>query len=74
MCIRDRVYAIQKFVGTPPASYFGMREGRKVLEQFRAGKIQAATDEKKAPDVYKRQDILYDLNHISAHTDNKKLK
>ena len=42
-------YAIQKFVGTPPASYFGMREGRKVLEQFRAGKIQAATDEKKAP-------------------------
>lgn len=43
------VYAIQKFVGTPPASYFGMREGRKVLEQFRAGKIQAATDEKKAP-------------------------
>lgn len=43
------VYAIQKFVGTPPASYFGMREGRKVLEQFRAGKIQAATDETKAP-------------------------
>ena len=42
------VYAIQKFVGTPPASYFGMREGRKVLEQFRAGKIQASTDEKKA--------------------------
>ncbi|MDU1909786.1 hypothetical protein [Fusobacterium sp.] len=43
------VYAIQKFVGTPPASYFGMREGRKVLEQFRAGKIQAVTDDKKAP-------------------------
>ena len=44
------VYAIQKFVGTPPASYFGMREGRKVLEQFRAGKIQAAAeDNKKAP-------------------------
>ena len=43
-------YAIQKFVGTPPASYFGMREGRKVLEQFRAGKIQAAAeDNKKAP-------------------------
>ena len=42
------VYAIQKFVGTPPASYFGMREGRKVLEQFRAGKIQASTNEKKA--------------------------
>lgn len=42
------IYAIQKFVGTPPASYFGMREGRKVLEQFRAGKIQASTDEKKA--------------------------
>lgn len=42
------VYAIQKFVGTPPASYFGMREGRKVLEQFRTGKIQASTDEKKA--------------------------
>ena len=41
-------YAIQKFVGTPPASYFGMREGRKVLEQFRAGKIQASTNEKKA--------------------------
>lgn len=47
------VYAIQKFVGTPPASYFGMREGRKVLEAYRAGKIQTAAepekkDEKKA--------------------------
>lgn len=38
------VYAIQKFVGTPPASYFGMREGRRILEEYRAGKIQAATD------------------------------
>lgn len=34
------VYAIQKFVGTPPASYFGMREGKKVLDAYRAGKLK----------------------------------
>lgn len=40
------VYAIQKFVGTPPASYFGMREGKKILEEYRAGKMQVTVDEK----------------------------
>lgn len=48
------VYAIQKFVGTPPASYFGMREGRKILEAYRAGKIQAADE----PEIKKEDKTL----------------
>ena len=39
------VYAIQKFVGTPPASYFGMREGKKILEEYRAGKLKSVNVE-----------------------------
>ncbi|MGL4392172.1 MAG: hypothetical protein ACRCSK_01850 [Fusobacteriaceae bacterium] len=32
------VYAIQKFVGTPPASYFGMKEANLILADYRANK------------------------------------
>ncbi len=41
------VYAVQKFVGTPIASYFGLREARILVEEYRAGKIRA-TGSKKA--------------------------
>lgn len=34
------VFAIQKFVGTIPASYFGMRAGKKILEDYKKGKIE----------------------------------
>jgi len=40
------VYAVQKFVGTPPASYFGMKEGQKILTAYREGKIKAEQDKK----------------------------
>lgn len=32
------VYAVQKFVGTPPASFHGLKEAEKMLVEFRAGK------------------------------------
>lgn len=33
------VYAVQKFCGTPFASYFGTKEAKLIVEQFRANKI-----------------------------------
>ena len=33
------VYAIHKFVGTPIASYCGIKEAEKILESYRAGKL-----------------------------------
>lgn len=48
------VYAVQKFFGTPFASYFGMREARLILEEYRrtgidpnAGKATGKTGEAK---------------------------
>ncbi len=37
------VYAIQKFVGTPPASYFGIKEAELVLADFRKKKAEGLT-------------------------------
>lgn len=38
------VYAVQKFFGTPVASYFGMREAKLIVEEFRrTGGASAAT-------------------------------
>lgn len=34
------VFAIQKFVGTIPASYFGMKAGKKILEDYRKGRLE----------------------------------
>lgn len=36
------VYAVQKFVGTPPASYFGLKEAEKILKEYRVNKQAAA--------------------------------
>ena len=39
------VYAIQKFVGTPPASYFGLKEAELVLKEYRKkGTVQEASE------------------------------
>lgn len=35
------VYAIQKFVGTPPASFYGLKEAREILTEFRKGKLES---------------------------------
>lgn len=32
------LYAVQKFVGTPPASFFGVREANRILAQYRSDK------------------------------------
>lgn len=32
------LYAVQKFVGTPPASYFGLKEAKVILEDYRKQK------------------------------------
>lgn len=41
------VYAIQKFVGTPPASYCGMKEAEAILKVYREGKLEGAAETEK---------------------------
>ena len=38
------VYAVQKFVGTPPASFHGLKEAEKMLVEFRAGKAASTNN------------------------------
>ena len=38
------VYAVQKFVGTPPASFHGLKEAEKMLVEFRANKAANANN------------------------------
>lgn len=38
------IYAVQKFVGTPPASFHGLREAEKMLVEFRANKTSNLTN------------------------------
>ncbi|MGL4382249.1 MAG: hypothetical protein ACRCTA_00870, partial [Bacilli bacterium] len=59
------LYAIQKFVGTPIASYFGLKEARIELDQFRAGgsKFTAKKVETAAP-----RKKFYE-KHINFYTD-----
>lgn len=37
------VYAVQKFVGTPPASFHGLKEAEKMLVEFRANKAEVVS-------------------------------
>lgn len=42
------VYSIQKFVGTPPGSYHGLREAKKVLAEYRANKALTESNKETA--------------------------
>ncbi|MGL5904678.1 MAG: hypothetical protein ACRCZO_18485 [Cetobacterium sp.] len=48
------VYAVQKFVGTPPASFYGLKEAKGILEEYRKGKIENADSEQKKDKVTKK--------------------
>lgn len=39
------VYAVQKFVGTPLASYFGVREAKKIVKLYREGQVKIQKSE-----------------------------
>ena len=47
------VYAIHKFVGTPIASYCGVKEAEAILEKFRAGKLVVAKENAVVPQTVK---------------------
>lgn len=47
------VYAIQKFVGTPPASFFGLKEANKILEEYRNSKISEELTEQAESSIKK---------------------
>lgn len=47
------LYAIQKFVGTPIASFFGLKEARIALEAYRQGKAEEVNDVKEVKETKK---------------------
>jgi MFS family permease len=50
------VYAVQKFVGTPPASLHGLKEARKILAEYRAKKASGQLEtEKEVPSRTEKQ-------------------
>lgn len=52
------VYAIQKFVGTPPASFFGLKEAEVIIKEYReTGKAKLAAE--KGTQVQRAGALLY---------------
>ena len=50
------VYAVQKFVGTPPASLHGLKEAKKILAEYRAKKASGQLEtEKEVPSRTEKQ-------------------
>lgn len=63
------VYAIQKFVGTPPASFFGIKEAELVLADFRKKKAAGiAVDVKKAEQEKQEKTIYHTLGLDKYYT------
>lgn len=55
------VYAIQKFVGTPPASFFGLKEAELILADFRKKKAEGLTvDGVKIEHKQEKKKTIYD--------------
>ena len=56
------IYAVQKFVGTPPASFFGLKEAELVLVEFRKKKAEGAlSDAVKTENKAKPDRTIYDV-------------
>ena len=58
------LYAVQKFVGTPIASYFGLREANALLEEYRRTGVRPhfpgqVTDTEKKPTFFERHKKYY---------------
>jgi len=52
------IYAIQKFVGTPPASFFGLKEAELILKEYReTGVVKGLSD--KAADTKRAGALFY---------------
>lgn len=58
------IFAVQKLVGTPPTSYCAMKEAKRIVEEFRAGKAagthQGASgdaSEEKRPGFFERHNL-----------------
>jgi putative effector of murein hydrolase LrgA (UPF0299 family) len=65
------VYAIQKFVGTPPASFFGLKEAEVILADYRKKKaegIVANSDESHQEEKKKGKTIYETLNLDKYYT------
>ncbi|MDR1621640.1 MAG: hypothetical protein LBS00_04625 [Synergistaceae bacterium] len=63
------VYAIQKFVGTPPASFFGLKEAELILADYRKKKAEGtAVSADKGPGEQKKKTIYESLNLDKYYT------
>ncbi|MDR2527706.1 MAG: hypothetical protein LBD04_01630 [Synergistaceae bacterium] len=56
------IYAVQKFVGTPPASFFGLKEAELILAEFREKKAKDVLPEAAKTEAgTKRDRAIYDV-------------
>ncbi|MDR2178791.1 MAG: hypothetical protein LBP21_00655 [Synergistaceae bacterium] len=63
------VYAIQKFVGTPPASFFGLKEAELILADYRkkksegVGEVSASVKEQ----THEKKKTVYDILNLDKY-------
>lgn len=64
------VYAVQKFVGTPPASIHGLKEAERILEEYRTEKASKEVEEETAvTEDEKEEKIPFYKKHEKYFTD-----
>ena len=64
------VYAVQKFVGTPPASLHGLKEAKKILAEFRAKKtLTESCKEYVNADTVKENKVAFYKKYEKYYTD-----
>lgn len=63
------VYAVQKFVGTPPASFHGLKEAEKMLADYRANKGAGVTLNKANNEPAKEERMLIYKKYDKYFTD-----
>ncbi len=63
------VYAVQKFVGTPPASFHGLKEAEKMLVSYRANKGAGSTVVKADGETVKEERVLLYKKYDKYFTD-----
>lgn len=64
------VYAVQKFVGTPPASLHGLKEAKKILAEFRAKKtLTESCRESVNADTVKENKVAFYKKYDKYYTD-----
>jgi putative effector of murein hydrolase LrgA (UPF0299 family) len=61
------VYAIQKFVGTPPASFFGLKEAELILADYRKKKAEGTVADSVAKQSEQKKKTIYEILNLDKY-------